>query len=234
MELQKHNPNQGVDLMNADSFNQLQRAAKAFASSTIVPKEYQGEQGLSNCIVAIDMAMRMNLSPTMVMQNLYIVHGRPTWKAEFVISRLHGKYSTVDFEQDDADGGRCRVVATKPDGTVVKGTWVSMKLAQDEGWISRSGSKWKTMPEQMLFYRAATFFARVHAPELLNGVADQYEALDAPESYTRESEAVQRLNDLAAEVIVPDADVSGPAPEATAPAAPTASPKTAEIVDDID
>ena len=75
--------------MNADSFNQLQRAAKAFASSTIVPKEYQGEQGLSNCIVAIDMAMRMNLSPTMVMQNLYIVHGRPTWKAEFVISRLH-------------------------------------------------------------------------------------------------------------------------------------------------
>jgi hypothetical protein len=119
------------------------------------------------------------------------------------------------------------VVATKPDGSVVKGTWVSMKLAQDEGWISRSGSKWKTMPEQMLFYRSATFFARVNAPELLNGVADQYEALDAPESYTRESEAVQRLNDLAAEVIVPAAEV-------TAPSAPTASPKTAEIVDDID
>jgi len=206
MELQKHNPNQGVDLMNPDTFNQLQRAAKAFSSSTIVPKEYQGDQGLSNCIVAIDMALRMNLSPTMVMQNLYIVHGRPTWKAEFVISRLHSKYTDLDFEQDNQDGGRCRVVATKADGTKVSGTWVSMNLAKSEGWASRNGSKWKTMPEQMLMYRAATFFARIYAPELLNGVADQYEALDAPESYARESADIQRLNDLAADAVQVDQD----------------------------
>jgi hypothetical protein len=149
--------------------------------------------------VAIEMAHRMGLPAMQVMQNLYIVHGRPTWKAEFVISRLHGKYADIDFEKDGQEGGRCRVVATRHDGRRVEGTWVSMKMAQAEGWTSRKDrnnketSKWATMPEQMMMYRAATFFARVHAPELLNGVADQYEVSDV--GYERESAAVQAIND---------------------------------------
>ncbi len=184
-----------IDMMRPESFAHVQRVAQAFAASSIVPKEYQGQQGVANCLVAMEMAHRMDMSPVMVMQNLYIVHGRPTWKAEFVISRLHGKFAEVDFEKDAQDGGRCRVVCKRHDGRRVEGTWVSMKLAKSEGWLDRGGSKWKTMPDQMLMYRAATFFARVHAPELLNGVADQYEAVDI--GYERESFEVQRANDLA-------------------------------------
>lgn len=43
-------------------------------------------------------------------------------------------------------------------------------MAKEEGWYGKSGSKWKTMPEQMLAYRASAFFARVHIPNALMGI----------------------------------------------------------------
>ena len=173
-----HNTSGALDLMRPETFEHVQRLAKAYSSSSIVPKEYQGASGVANCVVAIELAARMSMSPTLVMQNLYIVHGRPTWKSEFVIARLHSKFSEIDFEHSKDNGGSCRVVATRHDGRKVQGTWVSMKMATDEGWSTKSGSKWKTMPEQMLMYRAATFFARVYAPSLLNGLAPHDEAQD--------------------------------------------------------
>lgn len=167
--------------LNADQFQQMQRVAVALSKGTLVPKEYQGgEQGVANCLIALEMSARMNLSPMVVMQNLYIVHGRPTWKSEFVISMLKAspQFTSIDFERDSEDGGRCRVVAKKPDGRKIEGTWVSMKMAKSEGWLDRGGSKWKTMPEQMIMYRASTFFARIYAPELLNGVRPDNEVID--------------------------------------------------------
>ena len=36
------------------------------------------------------MSKRMNLSPLTVMQNLNIIHGRPTWSAQFISSQIMG------------------------------------------------------------------------------------------------------------------------------------------------
>jgi hypothetical protein len=43
-------------------------------------------------------------------------------------------------------------------------------LAKAEGWSAKNGSKWKTMPEQMIMYRAAAFWGRVYAPEKMLGM----------------------------------------------------------------
>ena len=180
--MEQNNTTQVANYLQADSFNQLQRVAKALSASSLVPQDFQGgDKGVANCMIALEMASRMGIGPMTVMQNLYIVHGRPTWKSEFIISMLDsgGKFKNLEFERDNEQGGRCRLIATRiDDGKVLTGNWVSMQLAQSEGWLSRSGSKWKTMPEQMLMYRAATFFARVYAPSLLNGLAPQDEAQD--------------------------------------------------------
>ena len=56
-------------------FEVAQRMATALASSTIVPKDYQNNPG--NCLIALEMANRLKTSPMMVMQNLYVVNGRP-------------------------------------------------------------------------------------------------------------------------------------------------------------
>ena len=64
------------------SFNTALRMAQCLASSTVVPKEYHGNVG--NCMIAIEMASRINTSPMMVMQNLYIVNGRPAWSSQWI------------------------------------------------------------------------------------------------------------------------------------------------------
>lgn len=196
-ELTTHNSGQGIvksDYFNPEAFEHVQRVAKALASSSIVPKEFQGN--IANCIVALEMSRRMNIEPFMVMQNLYIVHGRPSWKSEFVIAslRTHPEYAKIRFVRDEEQGGRCRIVATDTDGNILRGSWVSIEMAKAEGWFGKAGSKWKTMPDQMLMYRAASFFARVHCPEILNGMRPADEVTDI-ESYRRESDAVQAIND---------------------------------------
>jgi hypothetical protein len=51
-------------------------------------------------------------------------------------------------------------------------------MAKAEGWYGKSGSKWQTMPELMLAYRASAFFTRIHAPQLLMGLQTREEVED--------------------------------------------------------
>jgi hypothetical protein len=53
-----------------------------------------------------------------------------------------------------------------------------MEMAKAEGWIDKTGSKWKTMPELMLKYRAAAFFGRLYAPEIMMGLYSADEIVD--------------------------------------------------------
>ena len=51
-------------------------------------------------------------------------------------------------------------------------------MVKAEGWDSKTGSKWKTMPEQMFKYRAAAFWQRAYAPEISMGLQTAEEAID--------------------------------------------------------
>jgi hypothetical protein len=51
-------------------------------------------------------------------------------------------------------------------------------MAKAEGWLTKTGSKWITMPELMLKYRAAAFFGRLYAPEVLMGMQTTEEIVD--------------------------------------------------------
>lgn len=164
------------------SFELMQRAAKLLASSTLVPKEYQGN--LSNCVIALNMAQRIGADPLMVMQNLYLVHGRPGWSAQFLIATFNqcGRFTAMRFEffgeKDAADWG-CRAYATeKSTGEKIVGADITMKLAKAEGWSTKSGSKWQTMPQQMLMYRAASWLVRAYAPEIAMGLQTVEEVRD--------------------------------------------------------
>ena len=73
----------------------------------------------------------------------------------------------------------CRAwVIEKETGDRLDGPTVSIQMAIDESWLTKNGSKWLTMPEVMLRYRAASFFGRLYAPELLMGLQTQEEVED--------------------------------------------------------
>lgn len=160
-----------------ESFRESYKLASVLAKSSLVPQQYQGKT--EDCALAIDMAERMGVSPLMVMQSLYVVKGKPSWSGQACMSFIKAKYGDaqpVYTGQRGTDTRGCFVRVIKPDGEVIEGTEVTIGMAKSEGWTSNS--KWRNMPEQMLAYRAAAFFARVYCPEILMGVAVEGEVED--------------------------------------------------------
>lgn len=165
---------------SVQTFDHAQRVAKMLSSSTLIPKEYQGN--IQNTMIALEMANRIGASPLMVMQNLYIVHGKPSWSSTFIIAALNSskKFSPVRFEMSgEGEEYGCFAWAYEMVGNErIVGPKVTMKMAKAEGWIDKNGSKWKTMPELMLRYRAAAFFGRLYAPEITMGMQSMEEVID--------------------------------------------------------
>lgn len=221
-----------IGFFTAGGLDLMQRAAHLLSNSTLVPKQYQslwvkrdkyGNQegqptqnpnAISNCVLALNMSQRLGADPLMIMQNLYIVEGRPGWSSQFITAAINacGKFSPLRFEIEDLgeknfewsekvweqnpQNGRnfrkdvsknarlrnMKCVAwaiEKATGERISSPPVSIEMAVLEGWYGKDGSKWKTMPEVMLRYRAASFFGKLYAPELLMGIQTAEEIHDA-------------------------------------------------------
>lgn len=172
------------------SMNAAMKVANLLAKSQLLPEQYIGHP--ENCLIAIDIANRMRVSPLLVAQNLYIVRGKPGWSGSFAISAINncGKFSPLDFVYTKNGGGGCYAQATRlSDGKLLKGTEITLDMAKNEGWSTKPGSKWLTMSEQMLAYRAGSFFARAYCPEVLLGVQTIDEIQDV-NGYADENKSV--------------------------------------------
>lgn len=176
---------------NEKSFELAQRQAKLLSSSSVIPSSYQNN--LPNCVVAIEMASRVNMSPIMVMQNLDIIKGRPCWSAKFVIAVVNscGRFSRLQFKYEGEGMNKSCIAFAKEKqtGEIVEGIKVSMQMAQAEGWLTKEGSKWKTMPDLMLMYRAGSFFGKMYCGDLLLGIpaTDEIEDANVVETTTIQS-----------------------------------------------
>ncbi|MBU9468618.1 hypothetical protein LGM75_24685 [Burkholderia multivorans] len=165
-----------------EGFELLQRVAKAFASSSLVPQQYQNN--VANCMIALNLASRLKADELMVMQNLYVVHGRPGWSAKFLIATFNhcGRFTAVKYEffgTPNTDDWGCRASSTElASGEKIVGPDVTIKMAKDEGWYNKNGSKWKTIPQLMLMYRSAGWMINTAAPEISMGLPTQEELHD--------------------------------------------------------
>jgi hypothetical protein len=160
--------------------------AKALASSTLVPDVYRGEANLGNCIIALELSQRIGASVMAVMQSMVPIHGKPTWSASFLIATVNscGRFSPMRFRwvgKEGTDEWGCRAYAVERDSNLeLVGALVNINMAKIEGWYGKTGSKWKTMPEQMLQYRAGAFWCRTYAPEIALGMHTSEEVQDTP------------------------------------------------------
>ena len=161
------------------SFESAQRIAASLADSALVPVAYRGQQGLPNCIVAIEIANRMGMSPFQVMQNLNVIHGRPSWSSQFIIGLIQGcgRFESFSYSEK-TDSCQCFAIL-KTTGEQVSGPKITLDMAKKEGWTKNS--KWSTMPQTMLRYRAASAFGRFHIPDLILGIqsVEENEVIEA-------------------------------------------------------
>jgi len=212
------------------SFAETMQAAQILSNSSLVPKDYRcfiptkeygklqydnqgnviGENNpnaTANCLIALNMANRMGYDPLMIMQNLYIIEGRPAWSSQFIIAAINacGKFSPLRFEivkhgmtdveytvtqgygknktsenvKTQIENVSCVAWAIeKATGERIESAKIDMVMAIKEGWYQKNGSKWQTMSDQMLRYRAAAFFGRIYAPEILMGIYSADEVRD--------------------------------------------------------
>lgn len=207
------------------AFELAMRQAKLLSSSTLVPAAYrqsiekksgytvtveENPNALPNCVIAINMANRMQADPLMVMQNLYIVEGRPSWSSVWIIAAINGckRFSPLRFDIEDLGDKEVEYSVTewidkqktvkkmrqtvanlkctawaieKETGEKITSPAVTIEMAVKEGWYQKNGSKWQTMPEMMLRYRTASFFGKLYAPELLMGLPSAEEVHDIRE-----------------------------------------------------
>lgn len=169
---------------SGEKFEIAGRMAASLSKSTIVPKEFQNNA--NNALIAIELANRLGVSPLMVMQNLYVIYGRPSWSAQYMIAMINGsgKYDfELQYDEKTDKNGKpfsCQCW-TERHGRKVTGPIVDMDMAKAEGWLNKSGSKWQTMPQMMLRYRAASFFGRMNCPELTMGIYTREEVIEIGE-----------------------------------------------------
>lgn len=175
-----------VKLMNM-SF----RTARMLSTSALVPDQYRNSP--ENCLVAIDIANRMGVSPLMVMQNLYVVKGKPSWSGSFCAAAINGsgRFTPIEYvsvgEKGKPSYGCYATAVRASTGVRCQSETITMEMAQKEGWLNKPGSKWQTMPMQMMMYRAAAFFARAHCSDILLGLPT-YEEVQDVKGYTDENQ----------------------------------------------
>lgn len=167
---------------SSDTFKLAYQMAKGLSESTLVPMQFQ--KNPANCLIALEQSNRLGISPMAVMQNLYIVQGRPSFSSSFIIALINSskKYDMeLQFDEEEKDGKPYACTCwTELNGRRVSGIKITMDMADKEGWLNKNGSKWKTIPQVMLRYRAASFFARMNCPELSIGLYSKEELDDMP------------------------------------------------------
>lgn len=214
-----HSTGGSAMMLNKEVFEQAYRAAKLFAASKLVPLHFQGKE--PDCFIGLMVAHRMGEDPLTVLQNMYVVHGRPGWSTQYMIARANssgvfkGRITWDVTGTGDAMSVKAKATLAET-GQVVTSPAVDMKMAKAEGWTKNA--KYQTMPELMLSYRSAAFLIRMYAPEVMLGyqTVEELETVPAMKDVTPEDSIIANIN----------AQITGekPAPQEVAPEEPDDTP----------
>ena len=171
-------------------FNLAYKLAGFLGQSDLVPQAYQNK--VPNCLIAIDIANRMGISPMSVMQNSQVVRGKFSWSGSACKSMIDGcgrfRKPTIYREvgKKGEDNWGFYLEGETKDGQIIKGVEVTIGMARAEGWLTQN-PKWRSMPELMLKYRCAAFFMRTECSGLAMGFLTAEENEDLEPEAPRQS-----------------------------------------------
>ncbi|WP_418360118.1 hypothetical protein [Sphingobacterium detergens] len=221
-QIVKASQSREINFFDPQQFETMQRIASMFSNSELVPERYRvsekntKDKAIANCVIAISTAQRIGADPLLVMQNLNIIQGTPSWSAKFLTATVNacGKYESMRYKHQSLgmienveyvehvwdpnlrkkvakksifkgpiENMECIAYTTeKGSNDILESVPVTIKMAIEEGWMTKDGSKWKTMPKLMLQYRAVTYWTNSYAPELSMGIKTTEEIQDMPET----------------------------------------------------
>ena len=211
------------------------KTAQFLSQSQMIPANFRGKP--ADILLAFNISNNVGFDPFTVMQNMDVIQGKPSWSSKILIALINscGRYTSLKYKfgNDPKLGGMtCYAYATeKATGEEIIGPTISMKMAQDEGWLTKNGSKWKTMPEVMIRYRAASFFARLNCPEVLFGMYtsdEQYEISGGDTNGVPSPDGTDYLDLTSQEPATSEPAPAQPETPATNPSQETPEPEMAD------
>lgn len=170
-----------------EKFEHMQKVAKVFASSILVPEHFRGN--IANCLVALDLAHRLQVDPVALMRNMYLVPKKSgvdiALQSQFTIGLLNNSGLlkkrlewTFDIDEKTDKIKSCTCVAVTKDDQGIQET-LTWRDVEKAGWANRSMSFWNSIPKVMFRYRTAALLTRSTFPDLIMGFHTVDEMQDA-------------------------------------------------------
>lgn len=183
----------GMDA-STDALAALERQAAAMSAAhklgsvmsgtSMVPKNFQGKP--DDCAAAILYGAELGLNAIQSLQNIMVINGKPGVEARTMVALLKQRGYTVETVSSSDESVTVR--GTAPTGAVEESTWTHAR-AQKAGYTSNK--LYSSIPEQMLYAKAATEVCRKLAPDVLLGMPYSKEELQL-EPTRVESSRVER------------------------------------------
>lgn len=165
--------------LKTKAFELEQRRASALAKCAFFPQNLRGD--VASALIIYDLAERTGASVLEIAQNLYIIKDKPAFSTQYMVGRLNAsgliKSPLKTIISDDKTSAYATAIDSAS-GEVLKGMTITLDIAKKEGWLGKAGSKWQTMPELMLRYRAQSFFIGEFYPQIKLGVKIKEEVDD--------------------------------------------------------
>ena len=178
-----------------DAFGKKMQIAEALSRTQFVPEAFRGRA--EDCLVALDMAARLELNPLAVFPDLYVIDNRASFSSKFLIALVNRSGLFTRIEYDEGVDGDAEVTFTDwgankgekkktrgklpnyyatasftelASGRSFSSPRIDVRFAEKNGWVEKMGSKWRSMPELMVRYRSAAILIRTTCPELVMGL----------------------------------------------------------------
>lgn len=159
MTVQTYEGNGALDLQSR------MRYAQAVAVAPLLPESFR--QQPANILIAMEVADALGKRPFMVMQEMAVISGRPSFSAKFMRGLVRDAGHRL--RESYTDGvARCEIVRKDDPEFSHVSTWDEPKARQHDYW---GKGHWKKNPELMLKNRALSECVREACPEVLGGVA---------------------------------------------------------------
>tara|TARA_B100001063_G_scaffold77599_2_gene72056 strand:+ start:933 stop:1715 length:783 start_codon:yes stop_codon:yes gene_type:complete len=189
-------------LTDSNAFEHIWRVATAFSGSKMVPVHFQNKP--QDTFVAIQMALQLRINPLLCLQNTQVINGRPSFSSQFMIGLANTRGPFVGpltwTSEGKGDDLEVTCYATLKATDEVVSVNVSMAMAKADGWTKNA--KYRSIPEQMLRYRSATWLIRLYCPEVTCGMQSDDEVSTMP------SQMIQNNATLDSSDITPDSGQS--------------------------
>lgn len=187
-------------------FELEQRRATALSKSAFFPNALKND--VASAVIIYDLANRMNISVMEVAQSIFIIYNKPSFETKFLVARLNDsgkiKGSLRTVIGDDKKSAYCEATCSVTN-EILKGMTYTLDIAKAEGLIDKQGSKWKTMPELMLRYRAQSNFINEFFPEIKFGckTKEEIEDVETLDNSKMSNENKININDINALALTP-------------------------------